>query len=260
EPLDAGEHLEQRSGDPMVALGRLVGIGRGADRDRLALERGLPQALQESLGRPLLDEDLALEVLPLAEIEEVVGVAGVAVGAAELAAPVGVDRPGERHAIGRAAVQDLADLETEILDAGPGADGLGIGIRPADRRGEREDGEEGLRGHTLYLRLPSGRCQEVFPPFLRLDSERGRTGGRRTRIPRCPSCPRSKSSAGASSPTSWATGSSARKCATTACASRSEPASWRAGRQGAGSRAWGAAASTCSSTSKAAGRSSSTSA
>jgi hypothetical protein len=97
QPFDPGEDLQQRPRHPVLPLGGLVGVGGGADGDGLPVQGGLAQAADQRLGRALLDEDLLLEVLPAAEIEETVGVAGGAVGAAQLTAPVGVDRPGERH-------------------------------------------------------------------------------------------------------------------------------------------------------------------
>ena len=46
----------------------------------------------------LLDVDLLLEVLAVAHFHEFVGVAGVAIFAAELAAAIRIDGPGEGHA------------------------------------------------------------------------------------------------------------------------------------------------------------------
>ena len=52
-----GEHLEAGAGEPEAALGRLVGVGRGADRHALALPRGPRELAAEHLGDVGLDAD-----------------------------------------------------------------------------------------------------------------------------------------------------------------------------------------------------------
>ena len=168
EPAVREERLEQPAGDPEAALGRLVGIGGGADDDGRAVDaRGIEGAAEDG-GRIDLDEDPVFEgsphpwprfaVLtpcpPLHHVERgdagtfhpfhgpAVGVPGVAVGAAEFAADVGIDRP-ERHVGGRGAVEHRA-----------GRDGF-EGDGAASRRSPRM-GSPGYRGAVPLSAAESG--------------------------------------------------------------------------------------------------------
>ena len=130
QPGMIGQHLEHRSRDPKASLGGLKRIGGRADDDRLAVEqrevflRAVSERFAQHVGRVLLDEDAPLEREPgrhlvarrlqvgvlgirrrVAVEHPAMGVARVAVGAAERAADVRVDRP-EPHARGLGPVQD----------------------------------------------------------------------------------------------------------------------------------------------------------
>ena len=100
------QQLEDPAGEPELPLGGLVAVGGGADDQRMAAQpRGIERAGQH-LGDVGLDQDALLERLPgghrlgvvgAAALHGVaVGVARVAVGAAELAADVRIDGP-EAH-------------------------------------------------------------------------------------------------------------------------------------------------------------------
>src|SRR5579863_10530710 len=158
----AREFVENAARNFVAALGGLVGVGRGAERDGLV---GLDpaQVMAQQRGRMLLDVDLALEVEPVAHLHKFVGIARVAVFAGEFAAAVGIDGPGEGHgAVADAAVQQRFRLEREVLDivafadgfafAGqarnadqPGMGGAGVGEVEA-RAGVRRGGGEGAGG------------------------------------------------------------------------------------------------------------------
>ena len=70
----------------------------------------------QQLWRAYLHEHLTLEGEWIALTQELVGVAGVAVTAAEGAAVVGIDGPAVRHAIGVAAVENAPSRELRVLD------------------------------------------------------------------------------------------------------------------------------------------------
>lgn len=127
------------------------------------------QLLLEEPGGVLLEEDEALEGKGIVEVgsagrrsarggsHELVGVAGVAITAGELAAAVGIDAPGKPgEALGGGTVEDAADLEGAELD-----EMAGIGVSrfegesgdACSRRlgGLSEDGEE-WRSCGVYFR------------------------------------------------------------------------------------------------------------
>ena len=128
------QFLQQGARHSPVMLGRLVGIGGRAEGYRFIGEgRPLQLPAQRSSGSAF-DEDLLLEVSPAGEIEEGMGVAGVAIAAGELTASVGVDCPDEgQPSVGR-TVEDLADAQFVILDARAAAQRLGIRIGSSHRR------------------------------------------------------------------------------------------------------------------------------
>ena len=86
------QHLEDAARDLEPALERLVGIGVGAERDRLAAVAGARELALEQRRRVVLGEQLGLEVEPGREPEIGVARPRVAVDAAVLAAAIGVDR------------------------------------------------------------------------------------------------------------------------------------------------------------------------
>src|SRR5271168_2823944 len=116
QPRKLREYLEHRAGQPILALGRLVGISRGANRDRILADRRARERAPEYLSRHPLDEDAALEVHRIAQFQEVVGVARVAVDASELASAVRIDGPSKGHFGVGAAVEDLAHRHLMELD------------------------------------------------------------------------------------------------------------------------------------------------
>src|SRR6266481_1140025 len=118
------EYLENSACNPESSLGRLIRICGSADHDRLALKQlevaiaSEPERATQNLRRVPLDENIPLEgepwrqpVVCLAEYvghflvgscplhDVAMGVAGVAIGAAERAADVRIDGP-ESHAGG----------------------------------------------------------------------------------------------------------------------------------------------------------------
>ncbi len=72
----------------------------------------------------LLDVDFLLEIHAVSHFHEFVGVAGVTILAGKLAAAVGIDGPGERHAYAGAAVEQGTDGQGEVFDFMPLAQGL----------------------------------------------------------------------------------------------------------------------------------------
>ncbi len=105
-----------RARDFVAALGGLVRIGSSAEGDGFA---GLypAQFLAQQFGGVLLDVDFLFELHAVAHLHELVGVARVAVLAAELAAAIGIDGPGEgQSAVADAAVQQRLGGEREVFD------------------------------------------------------------------------------------------------------------------------------------------------
>ena len=110
------ELFQDAARDFIAALGGLVGIGCRAQSDRF-IASYFAQFLPQKIRGVLLDVDLLLELHALAHFHKFVGVAGVAVAAAELASAVGVDGPGEGHlAVADAAVQQRLRGQREVLD------------------------------------------------------------------------------------------------------------------------------------------------
>ncbi len=128
QPRELREHFEHRAGQPILPLGRLVRIGRGSDRDRIVADGRSRERPREDLGRHPLDEDAPLEVHRVAQLQEVVGVARIAVDASELTAAVGVDSPSEGHPGIGAAVEDLAHRHLMEFDPAMGFEGVIVGI------------------------------------------------------------------------------------------------------------------------------------
>src|SRR5581483_8427884 len=128
--------------DLVAPFSRLIGIGRRAQRDLLAV-LDLLQLLSQQPRRLLLDVNLALEVDAIAHLHELVRVARITIFAAELAASVGVDGPRERHARGSAAIEQRARRKGEVLYQVPLPDRLAF-------RGKLRDPDQ-LRRPTFAL-------------------------------------------------------------------------------------------------------------
>src|ERR1051326_6097090 len=69
-----GKHLQQRAGQAKATLGRLVWIGGGADGGVPATQIAPPQIADQRLASALLHEYLPLEVEPVFELHELVGI------------------------------------------------------------------------------------------------------------------------------------------------------------------------------------------
>ena len=97
--------LGQRGDDtrhqPVTPLRTLIRVGVGAQGYRMPPPARPCQLLSEHLGDVHLHDDLAVEVFPRVELEVPMGGAGEAIGTCMTAAPVGIDRPAERHGVAR---------------------------------------------------------------------------------------------------------------------------------------------------------------
>src|SRR5579864_797427 len=78
------ELFQNSAGDFVTALGRLIGIGRGAERDRF-VGLNAAQFVAKKAGSVLLDVDFLLELNAVTHFHKLVGVTGVAVAASEFA-------------------------------------------------------------------------------------------------------------------------------------------------------------------------------
>ena len=87
----AVQHLEDRAGDAVLALDRLVGVGDGAERDVLRHVARVGQLPLQQLGGVDLGVELGLEVEAGRVAEVAVRGPGEAIDAAVLAAAIGVD-------------------------------------------------------------------------------------------------------------------------------------------------------------------------
>ena len=130
--LAFGEDFEDGAGSAEAALGRLIGIGCGADGYRL-IWGYFAQVSAQQRGGVGLGVDLVFEFAGV-EVHEFVRVAGVAVAASELAAAVGVDRPFEGQAR-FGAVEEAAGGEFEVLY-------LALGFQSLAFRGQFRDADQ----------------------------------------------------------------------------------------------------------------------
>jgi hypothetical protein len=131
QPGQLREHLEHRASQPELALRWLVRIGRGPNRDGIVTDRRARKSPPEHLGRHPFDEDAPLEVHRIAQLEEIVGIARIAVDAAELAPAIGVDSPSERH-VGRGPVEHAARGDLEVSHLGLSLQQFALGSHPGD--------------------------------------------------------------------------------------------------------------------------------
>ena len=101
---------ERSARELVVPLDRLVRIGRGAQRDRLAGPRRARELPREDLREVRLHEHDAREVVAGPQLELRLVPAGVAVVAGVRAAPVRVERPREGHALHAVEGRPAGDL------------------------------------------------------------------------------------------------------------------------------------------------------
>ena len=104
------QRFERAARQLVVALDRLVAVGRGADDDVVARPRRLVQLGAEHFDEVRLHEDDRRELVVRAELELRVVAARVAVVAAVRAAAIRIQRPLERHpldAVQRGAAADF---------------------------------------------------------------------------------------------------------------------------------------------------------
>ena len=94
---ELGTHLQHRAGDLPVALHRLVGVGVGAYRNRLAAIGRARQLRAQQPGRVALGEQPGLEIQPRRQAPIRIARPRIAIHAAMLATVVRVDRLVERN-------------------------------------------------------------------------------------------------------------------------------------------------------------------
>src|SRR5437016_14456429 len=111
----ARELLKDRTRDFVAAFCWLIRISSRPNSDFLA-RLDLAQFVPQQVRGVLLDVDLALEIHAVAHFHELMRIARVAVLAGELAAAIGVDRPGKRHARRSTAAQPRAGWQSEIFN------------------------------------------------------------------------------------------------------------------------------------------------
>src|SRR4029077_8030286 len=88
--------LQNSAGNFVAALGRLIWVRGGAERDRF-IRLNAAQFMAQQVGGVLFHVNLLLESHTVAHLHKFVRVAGVAVAASEFASTIGVDRPSEGH-------------------------------------------------------------------------------------------------------------------------------------------------------------------
>ena len=157
EAAMARKLFQNSARDFVAAFGRLVGIGGGAERDCFVRLHAM-QFVAEQSGGVLLHVDLLLELHAVAHFHEFVGVAGIAVTASELAAAVGIDRPGKRHLpVADAAVEQRLGRKSEVFDIVPFAQRFACRgeARDANQAGLIEQREQGQGSHkdSPFVRL-----------------------------------------------------------------------------------------------------------
>src|SRR5665213_531714 len=151
---EIAQHFEDLAHDAELALGRLIGIGVGADRDRPAAIALFAELGGEQRRRLRLVEDAALEIEPGRQAEIGVARPREAIDAAVLAAAIGVDRAVEAD-IGRGVA---SDDRAGRIDRQPRRERhrLGLGTRLAPAVVERDahfalEAAAGVRGGATSL-------------------------------------------------------------------------------------------------------------
>ena len=152
----AGQHFQDAAHHAIAPLDGLVGVGVGADGEHPAAVARPRQFLLQQFGRGRLGIEAALEIEPRREPEPGMGRPRIAVDAAVLAAPVGIDRPVEAEVRGVVAGDDLARRL------------LGDGRAQRRRRLVRRSPAVVERFRTLALVAPRPVARRA-PPFLFLN-------------------------------------------------------------------------------------------
>ena len=155
EPWHSPDGLEHAPRDTEAPFRRLIGIRGRADGHFLTALPCLAQPGHEPAVIGPLDVDALLELLRIRMTQIAVGGASVAIPAAELAAPIGIDRPSERHSGIRQAVHQLGAVKASKLGASPLIDDR------ADALDEARRGHSWLdHGTPHMLSIP---CTEKAP-------------------------------------------------------------------------------------------------
>src|SRR6478672_6923686 len=92
----SGEFLQNSASDLIAAFGRLIRV-RGSSQGDGFVGLHPSEFTAQQVGSMLLHIDFLLELQAVAHFHELVGVAGIAVAASELASAVGIDSPGKWH-------------------------------------------------------------------------------------------------------------------------------------------------------------------
>src|SRR5216684_1360135 len=125
EAAELRKDFEHGTRETEFALGRLIRIGRRSNCYLVRSDWRARECARQHLRRHPLDEYAAFEIHRVAQFEEFVRVARVAVNASELASAIRIDRPAKAHPRAGAAVEDLLDRHLEKLDIPSGCELLG---------------------------------------------------------------------------------------------------------------------------------------
>ena len=112
-----------------TALGRLIRVGGRADGN-VVFPIDAPELLAHPVRRRRFGVNLVFEILDI-QLHVLVGVAGIAIFAAELAAAIRVDGPLERH-VRLGAVENAARRDFKVGDPRFGLQQLTLGGEPCD--------------------------------------------------------------------------------------------------------------------------------
>lgn len=156
-----GHHFEAAAGDAEFALDGLVAIGDAGHRDRFAPPAFFGEFAAEEFGRIVLGEDDGLEVEAARHAEVFVSGAGVAVDAAVLATPVGVDGPLHREVGGIDGVDEGfgavgENARFDLFAAG----GFGVHLIEVFAQDVEADGFEAVAGVDAGAAATGGTCGE----------------------------------------------------------------------------------------------------
>src|SRR5262249_20289833 len=118
-----GEDFQDGARPSKPPLGWLIGVGRRADGNGLALV-SLPQFAAQDFAHAHFGMDTVLELSGV-ELHEFVRIAGITVLTSEFAAVVRVDAPAEWHSR-PASIQNAACRNLEILDPALGLEQIAL--------------------------------------------------------------------------------------------------------------------------------------